>query len=239
MNHGSALSPPDLANAVTSFATIFAGASTYLLCRFAGRQPWRWERAYLALLLTGFPTLGWHGWQLEAWRVADVGTNLILAYALQLAVLGDFYPRRAQQVGAVVLGGINAAGIGQLFREAYTGQAPYVLQFGSFGGFQLGELVLIFDSLTVFALFVHSRQAIPARALPLLRVMTVVFLCGLLLATAAGTTVHARVLSYHALWHIVGAFGFIFLWAMNHMRFAADNGTRNTEPVTVEPLSDR
>jgi hypothetical protein len=30
--------------------------------------------------------------------------------------------------------------------------------------------------------------------------------------------VHFTVLSYHATWHVVSAFGFVFLWAYNHVR---------------------
>ena len=41
------------------------------------------------------------------------------------------------------------------------------------------------------------------------------------LASASNQTVHARIFSYHALWHVVGAFGFVLLWGFNQARFVA------------------
>jgi hypothetical protein len=88
-----------MANTITSFATIFAGVFTVTLWASLRGQPLRWGHAYLWIFLTGIPTLGPHGYgepfrapSHPYWSVADTGSNLILAWALQVAVLGDFSP---------------------------------------------------------------------------------------------------------------------------------------------------
>lgn len=215
------LSPPDLANSVTSFCTIGAGVVTLLLCRYVGAQPDRWLRAYLCIFITGIPTLGWHGWGGEAWRVADIGTNLLLAYVLQLAVLGDYYGTAFRRRFTLVSTVVNALGILWLIREGLQGGATSTLRLGEGASFQIGELVLILDSFAITGLFYARRQHIPAAAAPLLRLVVACFLVGLWLATAEGNVVDGRIWSYHALWHVLGAFGFIFLWAFNHVRLRA------------------
>jgi len=212
------LSPPDLANAVTSFCTIGAGLTTLLLCRYVGSQPNRWLTAYLCLFITGIPTLGWHGWGGEPWRLADVGTNLLLAYALQLAVLGDYYKDPFRRRFARVSGIINLSAVLWMTYEGFQGGPQNAIDFGEFGGFQVGETVLILDAIAITVLMIQRRQQIPAAALPLLRIVIACFVGGLLLATAAGDTVHGRIGSYHALWHVLSAFGFVFFWAFNHVR---------------------
>ena len=220
------LSPPDLANAVTSFCTIGAGLTTLLLCRYVSAQPDRWLTAYLCLFITGIPTLGWHGWGSEPWRVADVGTNLLLAYALQLAVLGDFYGRGFRQRFALVSGVINAAAVLWMATEGVRGGPGMAIDLGEFGGFQVGETVLIADSIAVVWLMAAQRHRIPAPAIPLLRLVIGCFVVGLLLASASGDTVHGRIGSYHALWHVLGSFGFLFFWAFNHVRTQHPPGLR-------------
>lgn len=214
------LGPPDLANAVTSFCTIGAGLTTLLLCRYVGAQPDRWLAAYLCLFLTGIPTLGWHGWGGEAWRIADVGTNLLLVYVIQLAVLGDFYKHRFRRRFASISGGLNLAAVLWMIAEGFRGGPAEAIDFGEFGGFQVGEAVLILDAIAVVALIALRRERIPTAARPLLRLVVTCFVAGLLLASAAGDTIHGRIGSYHALWHVLSAFGFIFFWAFNHVRFS-------------------
>ena len=45
--------------------------------------------------------------------------------------------------------------------------------------------------------------------------------CGLGLATAKNDVIVFPFIPMHALWHVVGAFGFIALWAFNDARFRA------------------
>jgi hypothetical protein len=55
--------------------------------------------------------------------------------------------------------------------------------------------------------------------MPLLLLVTAIFLAGLQMATAKNDTIAFPFLSLHALRH--GAFGFIALWAFNDVRFRA------------------
>lgn len=223
------LPAPDLANAVTSFCTIGAGLTTLALGRLvAPRHPPRWTFVWLCLFVTGLPTLGWHGWGVvagpsgDAWRVADVATNLLLAWAIQLAVAGDFHGSRFRNRLAIASGAVNLLAIAGLVREAVTGVKVLAIPLGAFGGFYPGEAVLILDAILATALFYRARARIAPAAKPLLHAVTGLFLLGLGLATADGSVVIGRVGSLHALWHVVGGFGFVFLWAFVHVRLAAE-----------------
>lgn len=216
------LSAPDLANAVTGFCTIDAGAVALLLCRGVRPQPRRWVFAYACLFLTGLPTVGFHGWGGSWLRVSDTGTNLLLAWALQLAVLGDFYARDTRRRVALASAAVNLAAVFWMVREEIVGVKRYAIDLGSFGGFHPGETVLILDSLLVAGLLYARRARIPTAAMPLLHAVLASFLVGVALASASNATLHGRIWSYHALWHVVGAFGFVLFWAFNHVRFEAE-----------------
>lgn len=224
------LSPPDLANTVTSFCTILAGAVTLAFCRLLAPQPTRWVFVYLCLFVTGLPTFGFHGWGTEPLRLADVGTNLLLAFAIQLAVLGDFYAPRTRAIVGAASGFANAAAVLWMLREALTGARGYAVDLGGFGGFYAGEAVLILDCFLVVGLLYARRRRVPPRARPLLHLVTLSFLLGLGLASAAGDVVHGRWIAYHALWHVVGAFGFLLFWGFNHLRFS---GMETAPTVTL------
>jgi hypothetical protein len=75
-------------------------------------------------------------------------------------------------------------------------------------------------SWTTVALFFLRRDRIPAAAKPLLRLVVAIFLVGLLLATATNEKIVYPFFAMHALWHLVGAFGFVVLGAFNDVRFA-------------------
>jgi len=53
----------------------------------------------------------------------------------------------------------------------------------------------------------------------LLHLVTLFFFIGLLFATQSNHRLDFTVVAYHAIWHIVSAYGFIVLWAFNHARF--------------------
>lgn len=212
------LSPPDLTNTITGFCTILAGVIPLLLCRWLGPQPGRWLFVYWCIFITGLPTVGFHGWGTSWLRVSDTGSNLLLAWAIQLAVLGDYYTPKTRLRVAVVSGIVNLVAITQMIREEVIGAKVYLVDLGDFGGFHPGESVLILDSILVVGLMVAQRRQIAPEAMPLLRVVIFCFLVGVGLASATNTTLHARIWSYHALWHIVSATGFVFLWAFNHKR---------------------
>ena len=72
-----------------------------------------------------------------------------------------------------------------------------------------------------------ADNAIPARAKPLLWLCAAIFFAGMLLATASNEEIVPPFFAMHALWHLVGAFGFVVLWAFNHVRFAGYESTAN------------
>ena len=49
--------------------------------------------------------------------------------------------------------------------------------------------------------------------------MTPRAVAGLLLATARNDNIVFPFFSLHAIWHVVGAFGFMALWVFNDIRF--------------------
>ena len=217
-----------MANAITSFATILAGVFTVALSLATGGQPRRWLHAYAWIFLTGIPTLGLHGFgepfgapSHPYWSVADTGSNLILAWAILVAVLGDFHPPATARRVALATLAINLAAIAWMtYERCVLPERTHVIPLGEFGGFYAGEFVLILDSFLVAGLLYRARDRIVPAARPVLHIVLVSFLVGLGLATAANEQVGGPVLAYHALWHLVGAFGFMAFWVMNHIRFA-------------------
>ena len=200
------------------WALVGASALAWGLKIFVKPQPARWRFVWLSVFLTGLPTLGWHGFPSRTWHILDVGSNLLVAWAVQNAVLGDYHSPALRRVMIRVSGAVNALAVLAMIAQSFGDALGDSVSFGAFGGYHWGELVLIADSFVVVGLFWSARARIPERAAALLRVTLLTFLVGLGLSTAKGTTVHLTVLSYHATWHVVSAFGFIFLWAYNHVR---------------------
>ena len=99
-------------------------------------------------------------------------------------------------------------------------ERAYLIPLGAWGGFYPGESWLIALCFVVVGLFWARRARIPVRAKPLLALVVAIFFAGLLLATASNERVVPPFFAMHALWHVVGAFGFVALWALNHVRFA-------------------
>ncbi|HOT50410.1 MAG TPA: hypothetical protein P5318_12675 [Candidatus Hydrogenedentes bacterium] len=210
-----------LANAVTSFATCLGGIMPLLFTALAGRQPRRWVFVYACVLITGIPTVWLHAY--EGNRVAsffDVGTNILLAWALQLAVAGDFLKPEARRRLALVSTSANLIVIGWLFLEISLVPKKPLLAFGSFGQFYVGEVALILNCFVVVGLFAANHARIPREARGLFYLIVAMFLCGLFLATAGNDQVSLRIFAWHSVWHLVGAFGFVTLWLFNHVRFA-------------------
>jgi hypothetical protein len=170
--------------------------------------------------VTGVATVWYHGFGETFWAgTADIGTNLLLAWLLQVAVLRDYHAPTTQRRVTLVAGAANLAYVLWRIAVGPGSSSVYAISLGDFGGFKVGETLLILDSLLAVGLLYARHSLVPARARRLWYLTTGIFFVGMLLATASNQQVDARIVAYHALWHIVGAFGFVALWAFNHARF--------------------
>jgi hypothetical protein len=225
--------PVILANAVTGFATILGGVVTLLLTALVAPQPLRWRLAYWSILLTGIATVWYHGFGELFWpRVADVGTNYLAACVMIAAVLGDYYSKKAKVawLPAVLL--LNCFTVANMIA---TGSPNTRLVSYGTRGYTIRQVTLIVDALLVTGLLYVKYPKMPVRARALLNVQTGWFLLAAWLASSDNHRVDG-VIAYHALWHIVGAFGFVLLWGFNQARFhpsarAADTPTRTAVPA--------
>jgi hypothetical protein len=181
------------------------------------------------IVMTGVFTVTLHGFGETVsgfgprwfWAFLDTGSNIVVAWALALGVLGDYYEpafaRRAKPLLSLAMG----SGLAWHLWDRWPGsERAYLVPLGAWGGFRPGETWLIALSWTVLALFWARRERIPQRARPLLGLVAAIFFAGMLLATASNERIVPPFFAMHALWHLVGAFGFVALWAMNHVRFA-------------------
>jgi hypothetical protein len=218
-----------LANTVTGFATLFSGCTCLLLSRLVAPQPGRWQFAYWTIVVTGVFTITLHGFGETVsgfgphwfWAFLDTGSNIVVAWAIALAVLGDYYAPSEQRWARPLLTLAMVVGVAWHFYDGLPStERSYLIPLGAWGGFYPGESWLIALSFTVTGLFYARRAEIPVRAKPLLALVFATFLCGMLLATARNDEIVYPFFAVHALWHLVGAFGFVAFWAFNHVRFA-------------------
>lgn len=224
-NHG-------LANTITGFATLFAGLLPLAICYLTDRHPPRWMFVYWLIVITGIFTITLHGFgetnpmifERWIWAFLDTGSNIVVAWGIVLAVLADFYTKDTQRWARPTATVAMLIGVAWHFYDRMTA-GGYLVGFGSWGGFKPGQSWLIAFSLAATILFYLKRQAIPPKAMPLLMLVTGIFLAGLLMATAKNDTIVFPFLSLHALWHVTGAFGFIALWAFNDVRFRDSSPT--------------
>lgn len=219
-----------LANTTTGFATLFAGLACLVLARLVHPHPARWRFAYWMIVVTGVFTITLHGFgetnpvfgPVWFWRFLDTGSNIVVAWSIALAVLGDYYEDPFRRRARAALTVAMAIGVAWHFRDSTPGaDRVYLVPLGAWGGFYPGESCLIALSFAVVALFAARRARIPAAARPLLALVTGLFFAGMLLATARNDVVLYPFLALHALWHLVGAFAFVGLWAFNHVRLAS------------------
>lgn len=211
--------PYALANTVSAFATTLAGLLA-LIFAILRPQPRRWQIVYFCILLTGLATIWYHGTDEKVFlaRLADIGTNLLVAWVIQVAVLQDYYSKR---VGWIVAAASGFSCLAYLIWMVVVGpdrSRSFPLSFGDFGGFSLGELTLIGNVLLGVGLLVAKLKCIRPAARPLVYLMIGWWLMGTVLASGSNKQIDAVYFAWHALWHIEGALGFIILWYMNEVR---------------------
>lgn len=218
-----------LANTVTGFATLFSGLLPLGLTALMHPQPRRWVFVYWTIVVTGVFTVTLHGFGETNpifgprwfWAFLDTGSNIVVAWAISLAILGDYYSNKAQRWARPAATLAMLAGVAWHFYDRLpTTERAYLIPFGEWGGFYPGETWLIGFSWLTLGLFAGRWKNIPKRARPLLVATAIVFFAGMLLATASNEKIAYPFIPLHALWHLVGAYGFIILWAFNHVRFS-------------------
>lgn len=217
-----------LANTVTGFATLFSGILPLLLARLMGAQPGRWMFAYWTIVATGVFTVTLHGFgetnpvwgERWFWGFLDTGSNIVVTWAIALAVVGDFNSDATRRWAVPLLTALMLIGVGWHFYDRLPDTPrTMVIPLGSWGGFYPGETWLIGFSWLNVGLFAVNWQKIPVSARPLLLWSLALFFCGMLLATASNDKIIYPFVPLHALWHLVSAYAFIFIWAFNHQRF--------------------
>lgn len=230
------LSAVGLANTATGFAILFNGGfAWYLSCRWPG-QPRRWQWVYVTIFVTGVFTVTLHGFgetcacfgERWFWAFLDTGSNLVVTYAIALALSMDLNRNPAQlRRWQVVLTAIFVIGISWHFYDRLPSTPRgYAIPLGEWGGFYPGEACLVVFSWLNLFLFVKLRHSLDRTAQHLLWLLAITFFIGMLLASASSSQVVAPFFAVHALWHLVAALGFLWLWAFNHQRFGRRDATR-------------
>jgi len=218
-----------LANTVTGFATLFSGLLPLVLVKLMRPQPARWVFAYWMIALTGVFTVTLHGFgetnpvwgERWFWAFLDTGSNIVVAWAVSIAIVGDFYRRDTARWAVPVLTLLMLAGVGWHYYDRLPETTRIlVIPLGEWGGFYPGETWLIAFSWLNVGLFARNWRAISTDARPLLLLAFALLFCGMLLASASNSKILYPFLPLHALWHLVSAYAFIVIWAFNHQRFA-------------------
>jgi len=209
-----------LVNAVSAYSIILSGLIAMALTMLMGKQPRRWIFVYICIIITGLATVWYHGFgETFGAMLADGGTNLLVAWALQIAILGDYYSRRIQLLIGSASGLVSIAFILFTVLTGPNQARILVVSFDTFGGFSFGELLILTNALIVVGLLGINLERVPKHAKPLLFLLCFMSFSALLLATASDDQLDFQVIAYHATWHLVSSFGFIVLWAFNHTRF--------------------
>jgi hypothetical protein len=182
-------------------------------------QPKRWMVFYAAFFATGIPTVWYFGFGATfTWRTADAVINCILAWALQNAILGDFLSRKRWFRLSTALGLMNLLAIALLMLDAHLAVKSWSFRFGTFGAFSIAELILIGDSFISLVLLLLGLGKIPPVARPMLCPAVCMLVASFFIATTAHVHVNTSLLLFHAMWHIIGSFGFLSFWVFNDIR---------------------
>lgn len=211
----------ELANTVTGLCTTMTGVVTLMLTAASHPQPARWWLVYWMWLVTGVFTVAYHGLgEGHTLKVLDNGTNLLLLTTIHNAILGDFAGPRLRRIGAGASAVINGLCVTLMAAVPSTTEVANGVNFGAWGGYMVGELLLITDAVVAVGLFWSFRARLPPRSAAFLGPCIGFFALGAALSTGGNDLILWRLLPVHAAWHIVGAFGFLFLWVWNDHRAA-------------------
>ncbi len=220
-----------VANAVTGFATLFSGVLPLMLTLYMGKQPRRWIFAYWMIVITGIFTVTLHGFgetnpvwgERWFWGFLDTGSNIVVTWAIALAIVGDFSAESTRRWAVPALTVLMIAGVGWHYYDRLPSTERFmVIPLGEWGGFYPGETWLIAFSWLNVGLFATHWGKVTRSARPLLLCCLGMFFAGMLLASASNDKIVYPFIPLHALWHLVSAYAFLFLWAFNHQRFVAD-----------------
>ena len=152
--------------------------------------------------------------------------------SFQFAVTYDYQPNKKKKVGILISGLINLVYVlfriigGIIVGDAIRGILR--INFGEYGYFSIGELLLIANSLmgTVYLYLNHKHYTKNVR--PFLYFSTVLFLIGAGVANAGNHEILLEIIPMHALWHSIAGFGFILIWVFNEFRFKSQEKLKDS-----------
>lgn len=229
------LTATELANTVTSLSTILAGFVPLILERITHTQPKRWIFVYWSIFISGIFTILYHGLgETYFWGRFDVGSNLLIVIALLNAFLGDFYPKRNQFWGTLLIGGTTTIiyTVETILGETYRNML--FVYFGEYGGYSLQEINLVVNAWILVIIVFKNTGKIPILAKRVLYFAISLLFIGFLFSTASNHVVYFYWFSMHAFWHMFHASIFTTIWIGNYIRF--NNKLTLNEPETVKPV---
>ncbi|HOK08338.1 MAG TPA: hypothetical protein PLT82_00690 [Candidatus Hydrogenedens sp.] len=212
-----------VSNVVTSFATLWSGIIVTLFWLFDGKQPLRWLFFYFTIIITAIPTIIHHMYPTQQlWTSVDIITNILLVWALELALAGDFFKNMHYKRFVLILSVINFFVVFKLGYEIFAPPERVFLKLGEKSGFTFGEVALILNAILSVSIMTYYSKTFTQKQKYVLKILVVIFLLGLILATGSDDFIKPTFIGWHSLWHITGAFGFIVFWYFNHLRFSIE-----------------
>ncbi|MGC8737831.1 MAG: hypothetical protein ACP5UA_04190 [Candidatus Hydrogenedens sp.] len=214
-----------VSNVVTSFATLWSGIVVTLFWCYDGKQPLRWLFFYLTIIITAIPTIVHHMYPAQQfWTSVDIMSNILLVWALELALAGDFFKDMSYKRFIFILSVINCFVVLKLGYEIFVPPESVFLQLGEKSGFTFGEVSLILNAILSVSVMTYYSRTFTQKQKSVLKILVIIFLLGLILATGNDDFIKPAFIGWHSLWHITGAFGFVVFWFFNHLRFSIEGG---------------
>ncbi len=216
-----------VANVVTSFATLWSGIIITLFWWFDGKQSLRWLFFYLTIIITAIPTIIHHMYPTQQfWTSVDIMTNILLIWALGLALAGDFFTESFYTRYVFVLSVINLFVVLKLGYEIFSPPRNLFLPLGEKSGFTFGEVALILNAVVCVAIMGSFSKTFTKKQKSVLKLLVAMFFLGLVFATGSDDYIKPTFISWHSLWHVTGAFGFVVFWYLNHLRFSVEGSVK-------------